>query len=209
MAAEAERSDGGQNPGERRTELLDVAVELISEEGLQSCTFRRLAEKAGTSTRTFTYEFNSRSELMRSVLDRTWEMAWPGWKDIGDPGQLTDPLNTYYEICLNEIEDRHYHYSNAYLELFRASAYDEEIAEWIAALDEEMLELHSALVAAAREKGQIRADLEPEDVVSIFWALEDGIKLARLTYRDYFSQERMRRLFDLTFDSLLGLPGPR
>lgn len=195
--------------GGRRSELIELTIEVISEEGLNACTFRRLAEKAGTSTRVFTYEFGSRNELLRAALERTWEMSWPGWKEIGNPDELEDPLLTYYEICLNEIEGRHRHYSYAYLELFKASAHDDEIAGWIAEFDEQMLELHSALVAAAQKKGQISADIDPEDVVSIFWGLEDGVKLARLTYTDYFTNERMKRLLDLAFDRILGLPEGR
>jgi len=200
------QSGDRQGLDRKREELLEVAVELISEEGLNACTFRALAERAGTSTRVFTYEFGTRQQLLEAVLDYLWEAAWPGWKEIGNPEELDDPLLVYYEICLNEIEDRHYHHSNAYLELFKVSAHDSEISEWLSELDEEMLELHSALIAAAQKKGQVPAEMRPEDVVSIFWALEDGIKIARLTYGDYFTPERMKRLFDLTFDALLGLP---
>lgn len=209
MASEAGESGIGDEVNERRDRLLEIAIELISEEGLRACTFRRLAERAGGSTRIFTYEFENRSNLLRAVHDHLWEIVWPNWQEIGDPNDLEDPLLTYYEICLNEIEDEYIHHNNAYFELLRESAFDPEIAGWVAEMDREMFGRLSALVAAAQRKGQLPADLDPGEVVSTFWALEDGLKIGRLNYPDYFGAERTRRIFETTFDAVLGLPAQK
>ena len=206
MASEAGESGVGNESNERRDRLLEIAIELISEEGLRACTFRRLAEKAGSSTRVFTYEFESRSNLLRAVHDRLWEVVWPNWQEIGDLEDLGDPLLTYYEICLNEIEDEYIHHNNAYFELLRESAFDSEIGGWVAVMDEEMFRRLSALVAAAQRKGQLAPDLDPGEIVSTLWALEDGLKIGRQNYPGYFTRKRTRRLFETTFDAVLGLP---
>ena len=206
MAPEAGRHIAASDVSGRRERLVETAIELISEEGLSACTFRRLAEKSGGSTRVFTYEFENRSSLLHAVLDRILEVGWPDWKEIGDPEGLEDPLLTYYEVCLNEIEERYGHHNNAYFELLREAAFDREIAGWMKEMDEEMHSRLSGLVAAAQQKGQASPSLSPGDVVSALWAFEDGLKVGRLNYPAYFSQERTTRLFKAAFDAILGLP---
>ena len=49
-------------------------------------------------------------------------------------------------------------------------------------------------------------NLDPEDIVTIMWGHKDGMALGRRVYPDYFTEERMRRLLETVFDSLLGLP---
>lgn len=206
MTPEAGESGDDAVPIDRRAELTELAIELISEEGLSACTFRRLAEKAGTSTRAFTYQFGSRSELLRAVLERAWDISWPDRVEAAELDRVDDPLRVFYEICLHETEGRSYHHSNAYLEFLKAAPFDPEIAEWLTDLDRKMMALYRDLVAAAQAKGQIGPDLDPEDVVTIMWGHEDGMALGRRVYPAYFTEDRMRRLLDTVFDSLLGLP---
>jgi AcrR family transcriptional regulator len=61
---------------ERRQELLDIAIRVIADRGLQACTFRTLAREAGASTMTYTYEFGTRDSLIEAIIERVFERAW-------------------------------------------------------------------------------------------------------------------------------------
>ena len=143
--------------------------------------------------------------MLRAVLERAWDITWPGRLAAAEPDRLDDPLRTYYEICLHETEDRPRGHANTYYEFVKAAPFNPEIAEWLTDLDRKMMTLYRDLVAAAQSRGQIGLDLDPEDVVTIMWGYEDGIALGRRGYPDYFTEDRMKRLLNTVFCSLLGL----
>lgn len=61
-----------ETEAERRQRLIGVAREVIADEGVAACTFRRLAAAAGCSTRPFTHAFGTRDVLLREVALSTW-----------------------------------------------------------------------------------------------------------------------------------------
>ncbi|MFO7959943.1 MAG: TetR/AcrR family transcriptional regulator [Nitriliruptoraceae bacterium] len=55
---------------ERREQLLDAAVEVIAEEGLNRATTRAITDRAGLALGAFHYVFASKDELLEAVIHR-------------------------------------------------------------------------------------------------------------------------------------------
>src|SRR5271154_3690532 len=55
-------------PG-RREELLDAAVRVMSERGIEALSLAQLAEALGFSTYALTYHFGTREELLAAVAE--------------------------------------------------------------------------------------------------------------------------------------------
>ena len=55
---------------DRRTEILDAALQLIAEDGVDSVTHRRVAAAAGVPLGSTTYYFDSRDHLLRDAFRR-------------------------------------------------------------------------------------------------------------------------------------------
>lgn len=60
---------------ERRQQLLDAAVEVMSERGVAATTTRAITEAAGVPQGMFHYCFDSKSALLRDLLERECESA--------------------------------------------------------------------------------------------------------------------------------------
>jgi AcrR family transcriptional regulator len=78
-------SDMGRSTDERlKTELLAAVVLYVSEAGLADLSLRPLAAAIGTSPRTLLYHFESKEQLLATILDearkrqRTLLEAWEG-----------------------------------------------------------------------------------------------------------------------------------
>ncbi|CDO38595.1 TetR/AcrR family transcriptional regulator [Novosphingobium sp. KN65.2] len=59
----------------RRAELIEVAIELIAESGLEGASVRSIASRAGYSAVVVAHYFRNKSELLRQAFERTIELT--------------------------------------------------------------------------------------------------------------------------------------
>ncbi|MCX5393115.1 TetR family transcriptional regulator [Streptomyces sp. NPDC006482] len=74
-----------RNP-ERRTALLDAAIEVLADEGARGLTFRAVDARAGVPTGTSTNYFSDRDRLLSEVADRIFVRLTP------EPGAIDAAL---------------------------------------------------------------------------------------------------------------------
>jgi AcrR family transcriptional regulator len=174
----------------KRDALVDLAIELIAEKGYPACTFRALAEKAGTSTAPFTYEFGSRREMIKAVVTRSYEVAWPDANQMVD----SDPIERLFEGFAGMIR--------AIYEVYLHAPRDPELLATVQQIEDGIHPGYVAMVRVAQEEGRIPRGRNPEDVVDEIWAALDGINIARFSYPERFPQDRSEALFRGMFDRI-------
>lgn len=175
-------------------ELLRLAAELIAERGLAACTFRNLAERAGTSTRTFTYRFETRGNLLRQVLRLVVAEFWDGGRfELG----TDDPLGTLIEAAYGGIQ--HENPPNPFYAVYDqvqvAAPFEPELVSTILELEREMVEKYCRLITEAQEAGQIPREISPEDLTAQIWALGDGLNIQRYIDPIDLGADRLKELF--------------
>lgn len=183
--------------------MVELALDLIAEEGLAACSFRNLADREGRSTRPFTYEFGNRTNLLAAVLHESWQRL--GFKPGEEPEPGSDPLAQLFELCsravpLNGLRDPA---MRAYSTILCHSIEDPALAKVIASADGAGIGTYTELIRAAQRKGQIRKNADPEDLIVCIWALGDGLIIASFTHPDEFDADRIRRIWNLGFNSLV------
>ncbi len=185
----------------KRDALVELAIELIAEKGYQACTFRALAERAGTSTAPFTYEFGSRREMIEAVVRRSYEVAWPDVDKVVDP----DPVERLFEAFAGMIRiegDRAMGFVRAIYEVYLHAPRDPELLATVQQIEDGIHPGYLAMVRDAQEEGRIPKGRDPEDVVDEIWAALDGINIARFSYPERFPQDRAEALFRDMFERI-------
>jgi AcrR family transcriptional regulator len=185
----------------KRDALVDLAIELIAEKGYPACTFRALAEKAGTSTAPFTYEFGSRREMIKAVVTRSYEVAWPDADQMVD----SDPIERLFEGFAGMIRiegDQAMWFVRAIYEVYLHAPRDPELLATVQQIEDGIHPGYVAMVRVAQEEGRIPRGRNPEDVVDEIWAALDGINIARFSYPERFPQDRSEALFRGMFDRI-------
>jgi AcrR family transcriptional regulator len=86
--------------GERRREILHIAIEIISDEGYSSLSMRSLARASGMKLGALQYQFRTWEELLRALVGLIEEQMKNAWADRG----LDDGL-TVYDIAVFMLED--------------------------------------------------------------------------------------------------------
>ena len=186
----------------RRDALVDLAIELIAEQGYQACTFRALAEKAGTSTAPFTYEFGNRSKMIEAVVRRSYEVAWPGTDQV----KGGDPVEALYEGFAGMIRiegPEAMNFVRALYEIYVISPRDPELLATVKEIEDSIHPGYIELVEIAQAAGSIPPDRDPEKVVDEIWAALDGVNLARFSYPERFPQDRAEAMFRDMFDRII------
>ncbi|HET6704699.1 TetR/AcrR family transcriptional regulator [Amycolatopsis sp.] len=80
---------------ERREQLLDAAIDVMSDRGITGATTRAITERAGVPHGVFHYCFDSKTALLRALLARESERALsPAWRLDPDSDGLTEALST-------------------------------------------------------------------------------------------------------------------
>ncbi|MFJ2056670.1 TetR/AcrR family transcriptional regulator [Streptomyces sp. NPDC087908] len=74
-----------RNP-ERRTALLDAAIQVLADEGARGLTFRAVDARAGVPTGTSSNYFRDRDQVLSQVADRIFERLTP------EPGVIAESL---------------------------------------------------------------------------------------------------------------------
>ena len=59
------------------------------------------------------------------------------------------------------------------------------------------------LIREAQGQNLINPSRDPEDILAAIWALCDGLVLAAFSHPDYFTKQRIRRVWDQAFDALV------
>ena len=199
--------EGASVPPEgRREELLDVAVGMVAERGLDATSFRALAQEAGTSTTAFTYEFGSRDALLAAVVARAFEINWKrkGFDrddDAGDPlGKLRQAA--WLGVQSEEVIDPWVRTYDGFVFEF---SFRPELREEVRELEAKMWNRYVTLIDLAREQGRIDPGMPSDDALFLVWSLIDGLNIHRYIYEEELDPERTRRLFDEGFDRIMGV----
>ena len=206
---------GEEGPSQgRREALLDVAVRVVAERGLEGTSFRALAREAGTSTTAFTYEFGSRDGLLTAVIARAFEINWRR-KGFDRDDDADDPLGklrqaAWLGVQSEEVIDPWVRTYDGFVFEF---TFRPEMKEEVTKLEAMMWNRYVALIDLAREQGRIDPGMPSDDVLFLLWSLIDGLNIHRYVYEEELNPERTKRLFDAGFDRVMGTrddpPGPR
>lgn len=205
-----ERDDlGNELPAdERREELLDIAIKVVAERGLEATSFRALAEEAGTSTTVFTYEFGSRDELLAAILNRAFEVHWSR-KGFDRDDDADDPLGKLRSAAWHGVQSRNEidPWVRTYDRFVFEFSFRPELREEINDLEQKIKSRYVTLIDLARKQGRIDPAMPSEDALFLVWSLIDGLNIHRYLYEDELDPERLRRLFDEGFGRIMGVPG--
>lgn len=204
VKTEADRKQRGRD-ADRRRDLLDLAIGVVADRGLASASFRNLAAEAGTSTTVFTYEFGSREELLSSIVERAYEVAWET-RGFDEDGDEADPLGHLRRAARLAIQTEPVinPWQRTYDRLVFESPYEPGVLDQVRRFDKKLIDRYVELIDQARERGQIDPGMSSEDALFMVWALGDGLNIHRYAYPAEFDPDRMKRLFDDGFDRIMG-----
>lgn len=101
---------------QRRTELIDAAVAVLSEDGLDRATTRAITDRAGLALGAFHYAFDSKRELLAAVTEQIAQSLVAGLQAsldevgddlppaVGEPARVADHLRRLLDRFWERLE---------------------------------------------------------------------------------------------------------
>lgn len=184
--------------------MVDLAIEVIADGGMNALTFRRLAAEAGTSTAPFTTEFGTREEMLKAVITEVWRRLGVQDRDL----EAEDPLEAFRIVLRRAapVEEPVSPLLKAWLELYVAAIDDPALKEALTKVEQEGYPNYLGLIEKCQATGQISKAHDPEDLLSALWALGDGLLLGYLLHPEFFTGERTDRIWEQGYRALIPDP---
>ena len=197
MAVDPPRRGRGRRPAaEVRSEVLEAAAELLFAEGMAAFTIEKVANRSGASKMTIYKWWPSKGAL---ALDGYFHKVEPqlAFPDTGDiEADLRTQLHAFLRVICDSAAGR------VIAELIGQAQSDPELkAAYLQRYSSPRRALAVAAMEKAKERGQLRADLDAETVVDQLW----GACYHRLLLPDQpLTDEFVDTLVDNLFGGIAG-----
>ncbi len=177
----------------RRQEILDRAIEVFTERGAYGTSLRSIAQAIGVSHAALLHYFDSREQLLLAVYEHA-EL-----KRDADPNtpKATDAVDVIVRAATANVQ------VPGLVELYStlvAASLQEGNATARAHFTERFDRLRRGLadrLRAEQELGQIRADVDPDQVAALIVAASDGLQIQWLLEPSLGLQETLGTLATL------------
>ncbi len=163
----------------RQHEIIDTALNLIHEQGIQELTMKRIAGVIGVSEPALYRHFGSKAEILSAVvdqLDQTRRNATTNFEALGDDPEAR--LKAFFELHARQFADR----PALMAVLFSDDIFlhDQGLSQRVAAIISGSRNLIKGEVERGKETGDFRADIDCDTVA---FMLSGGFRLLVATWR--------------------------
>lgn len=89
-----------------KEEILDIAGEIIKENGVKACSMRALAKEASIAVGTLYNYFSSNQALLEELFVASWQKTIEHLEEIPKEAEIERQIREFYRIINSEIKNR-------------------------------------------------------------------------------------------------------
>ena len=188
---------------DRRTEILEAARRCVSRSGFHQASMQEICAEAGMSPGNLYRYFPSKEAIIAAIAER--DRAEVG-EQLGAAQFSEDFFATFEALARHHLVDRDADDVGLCTEMVSEARRNPAIGKIMQDFDKEVHARLVAMMQAAAQRGDIRADAEFDAVVTMLMVMADGVWWRRAV-DPAFSAEAILPLFmDLTRHMLTSAP---
>lgn len=161
--------------------LMEATVRVLADEGLRGLTLRKVAERAGKNRGLVHYYFESKADLLASLLDH----ILAGTRELIGIDETDSPLEQLWTALRFHAygpggrDDAGRHYYLAILQLQALAVHDPAVRRRLTRNHRYMVGVIADIIEEGIDEGSFRA-VDPTDTAVVLLALIDGARTADL-----------------------------
>lgn len=188
MCAQYHKATFDRIPAEKRTRVMETAIEEFAMKGFDNANINTIAEKAGISVGSLYKYFDSKESLFLTVIHHGMETLEAAMNDALDS---SDDILVKTEKIVRLIQ-KHSRQNQHLIRLYNEIT-SESNSELVRKISRDMEEIsartYSALIIQAQERGDIRKDLDPR----LYAYFADSLFMTlQFSYACEYYQERFK-----------------
>jgi AcrR family transcriptional regulator len=171
--------------------ILDAATWIVAERGLEALTLHEVGEAAGYSRALPAHYFGTRANLLAALAAHILENFTGRIRDPYGEAPGLDMLLARIGFYIDEgVRDPEW--LRAYLGILASGLTSPELSALVSRLNRDSIDGLAALIATARDMGEVRADVRPRAEASIIVAAMRGVMFQWLMDGDLVSIDTVR-----------------
>ena len=163
--------------GEKAQRIVDAMRSSVAQRGAAGSTFDHVAREAGVSRGLLHYYFGTKERLLVEVVRRDTEIRLAALDEALVDAHTADDFIEALVSSLEDLVEHQPEFVTLWFELFTVARRNVEIGAEVAELTRRTRVHVAELLEAKQTEGVIRLHDEPEAVVTILFALADGIAM--------------------------------
>ncbi len=181
---------------ERKEEILSAACEVVAEVGFKSLRVADVAKRAGMSTGSVHYYFDTKRDLMHAAFEWNFERSIERRRDLLESGEpparrLRSFIESYLPADATTVAAW-----RVWAELWVEALHDPDLQELNERVYGEWRRTVAAIIRDGQDQGQFR-DGDAVQVANGLVAVIDGLSLQVLMGSRAMTVERMRKVCEL------------
>jgi AcrR family transcriptional regulator len=196
----------------RRQQIVEAAVAIIAEQGLQNLSLSEIEKRAGMSRGQLTYYFPAKEEILLAVFDRVLMLMYErmGAPAAGECGQASswDWIQHLFEKVLGEAPESPF--GVLQYTFLSQIGHREDFRRRLATLYEEWRSNMAKGLAIDLSRHPATRHIGPRAMASVVQALLHGLKMQAAADPEAFQRDEMVNLcLDMLGTYMKAQPGPR
>lgn len=181
---------------ERKEEILAAACEAVSEVGFKSLRVADVAKRAGVSTGSVHYYFDTKRDLMHAAFEWNFERSIARRRDLLESGdspaaRLRSFIDSYLPQDPTTVAAWH-----VWAELWVEALHDSDLQELNERVYGEWRRIFAAIIRDGQDRGHFRAG-DPVHLANGLIGMVDGLSLQVLMGSKSMTVDRMRQVCEL------------
>ncbi len=186
---------------DRRAEILDAARRCVARSGFHQASMHEICAEAGMSPGNLYRYFPSKEAIIAGIAER--DRAEVGAQLAA--GQFTDDFfATFAALVRHHLVERNADDVGLCAEMVAESRRNPPIARIMQDFDKDVHARLVAMLRTAAERGDIRADVDFDSVVTMLMVMADGVWWRRAVEPGFDAETILPMFMDLTRHMLLG-----
>lgn len=191
-----------QRQSDRRTEILDAAERCFARAGFHRASMQDICSEAGMSPGNLYRYFPSKEALIAGICERNRADAVDSFKHVEDAPEFFAALAG---LARYHLVDRTDDEVSICAEIMAESRRHPDIRQLYQTIENEIRDRMAAMLKAAAERGEIRADLDTQAVAGLLMAIGDGMSWRRSVDPKFSAEEALPLILNMVH-GLLVLP---
>ena len=188
---------------DRRAEILEAARRCVARSGFHQASMQEICAEAGMSPGNLYRYFPSKEAIIAGIAER--DRAEVG-AQLGAAQFTEDFFATFAALARHHLVDRPADDVGLCIEMLSESRRNPAIAKIMQDFDKDVRARLVAMLRAAAQRGDIRADVDFEGIVTMLMVMTDGVWWRRAVDPAFDAETVLPMFMDLARHMMLGVP---